>query len=611
MAINFLKEIQLTRVPLLRVLWITVISVLVSVLINFIVREVAGKVHSLDSFLIPALIPAVVAPLASIYLLHLLEKFQKIAEQNDQLKIKLNEHQEDLVIARLKAEHALDRLNDVASGGRVGLFRHNLLDDTWECNDIYRQFYGLPVSEFPEVTTALIDSRFDPKTKEAQLKERLDMRGEIEQKSHTRNLVLPDGTERQLITFVTSEYEKGQIVAMVGSAFDVTAERETQKQLTLANDQLTSLIERQRSLFAVIGHELRTPVASIEMLSNDADLSDTRKIELVKDISQGLLGVLEDLRTVIAPERVKEAQEVADYPSLVVKRALTPLAGLLQEKKIELHLELPSEQIECTFNAQALRQLVTNLVKNAAVHSGASHVWVKLTKVESIKGECQVELRIEDDGCGIPKPMVDKLFEAYSRGETEADGTGLGLFICSELAVALGGYIHFETSPMGGAAFVTLFSAKKASNVAVAESPLKGSSVISFEGKRILFAEDDKTLQMLTTKILEKAGAQVSVCNNGAEAMTAYADGAFDLVITDIMMPVMNGYQLVKALRKAGFVGPIIGATAAVVGSETDDLIASGADLTVPKPVSIDRLKSAFNQINACNAEGKVGTPLA
>ena len=112
----------------------------------------------------------------------------------------------------------------------------------------------------------------------------------------------------------------------------------------------------------------------------------------------------------------------------------------------------------------------------------------------------------------------------------------------------------------------------------------------ALEGMRILLAEDNKTIQMLTQKMLTKQGAQVEVCNNGAEALAAYESGSVDLVLSDIFMPVMNGYQFVAALREQGYEGQVIGLTAATIGEETDKMLAAGANAVLSKPVNIKEL---------------------
>ena len=109
-------------------------------------------------------------------------------------------------------------------------------------------------------------------------------------------------------------------------------------------------------------------------------------------------------------------------------------------------------------------------------------------------------------------------------------------------------------------------------------------------GLRVLYAEDQKTLQLLTATLLKKQGAQVTLANDGVMALELYQPGAFDFILTDIMMPNLDGYGLTKALRERGFDGKIIGLTAATIGLETDQLLIAGADATLSKPVDIKKL---------------------
>lgn len=107
---------------------------------------------------------------------------------------------------------------------------------------------------------------------------------------------------------------------------------------------------------------------------------------------------------------------------------------------------------------------------------------------------------------------------------------------------------------------------------------------------RVLYAEDQKTLQMLTTALLKKQGAQVVVANDGSEALALFETQDFDFVLTDIMMPNLDGYGLTQALRETGYRNKIIGLTAATIGLQTDQLLAAGADATLSKPVDINKL---------------------
>lgn len=358
-----------------------------------------------------------------------------------------------------------------------------------------------------------------------------------------------------------------------------------------ANEQLRIAAERQKEMFAVIGHELRTPVASIVMLVDDEDLEENQKLRLIKDTSVHLLSVLEDLRIVVAPERIKELIQVDENPAELVRRAVGPLQTYARENQKNLKLLLPQTEIGTfSFSAQAVRQLATNLVKNAIVHSVGDSVWVRLDVAPTATGVAKASLTVEDNGEGIPSDQIDQLFEPFTRGNTSADGTGLGLHIAKELSESINGSLRYEQSRHGGAAFIATFEMRERPKPSAGGEASNAPMLLS--GLRVLLAEDDRMLRMLTVKQLEKAGATVVAGEDGAKALEAYVEGEFDCVVTDIMMPKMDGYELSRALRSKGCKIPIIAVTAAVVGKETDDILVSGASGFIPKPFTLEKFSS-------------------
>lgn len=152
----------------------------------------------------------------------------------------------------------------------------------------------------------------------------------------------------------------------------------------------------------------------------------------------------------------------------------------------------------------------------------------------------------------------------------------------------MGGDIHYETSDQGGAEFVIDLV------VNLSDSGNKSSELVEnlLEGKRVLIAEDNSVIQMLTAKILKKQGATVVINSDGQQALEAYADGGFDLVMSDIFMPELDGYGLVKGLRERGYTGPIVGLTAATNGAETDLMLEAGADIVISKPIEVEKLQT-------------------
>ena len=387
----------------------------------------------------------------------------------------------------------------------------------------------------------------------------------------------------QLVTGTYYEKEGRTKLLLIRS--DVTEQQQALKVIQESK-------EKQRELFAVVGHELRTPVAAIDMLIND-DMADEEKLAAIKEITSNLLSVLEDMRTVVAPERAKQSSLAFADPTTVIKRAVSPLAPLIKEKGLDLSLSLAELGGQLYhFAEQPLRQLVTNLTKNAAVHSEGSKIYIH-SESKTIDGEDYLTLSVEDDGKGIPSHFVKSAFEPFSRGDSKADGTGLGLYIASELARELGGELNYTQSDLGGACFTFSCVMRKANPEAQAQAQAQ----VTLSGVKILFAEDEAMLRMLSEKMLTKQGAIVTCFENGQKALNGFDDASFDLVLTDLMMPELDGHGLVKAIRATGSQIPIIAVTAAVVGDETDSILAYGADAFISKPINPEKLKKVLGEI--------------
>ena len=398
-----------------------------------------------------------------------------------------------------------------------------------------------------------------------------------------------------LPTEYISAYAVGSLLEATVFSIVLAYRLRDQDQTAELLEQQRQTNERQKEMFAVIGHELRTPVASMAMVAKDSDTSDASARQHMDSISSNLLSVLEDLRVVVAPERALESKLEVGHPAKKVERAISPLKPMIEEAGFSLSLDLPAKgEKHYHLHAQPLRQLVTNLVKNAVVHSGGDRIQVELTLDETDATQTQVTLRIGDNGKGLTKAEQQHVFEAFSRGDTSSDGSGLGLFIVSQLVKKMDGSLSYETSELGGACFVVSFHMQVAEK---AQAQAQAQDILS--GLNILLAEDDSFLAQLTQKMLSAKGANVTVAENGQIALDAFqthvTTQAFDVVITDLMMPELDGHGLVKAIRESNTQLPIIAVTAAVIGQETDQLMAEGATAVLSKPIKVDELAEVLS----------------
>lgn len=344
--------------------------------------------------------------------------------------------------------------------------------------------------------------------------------------------------------------------------------------------------KQQQRLFAIIGHELRTPAAAMDMILNSQYLDK----EKLKETSQHLLTVLDDMRVVIHPQDAIKGKTITSSVYGVIHSAIAYQDRLLQESNLQVYLDASECSKErCSINAQLLRQISLNMIKNCALHSSASKMWISIKPLTDVP--FHYEVRFEDNGRGIPREHQAVLFNAFVRGETDADGTGLGLHLSRQFAQEqFKGELRYKDRVGGGACFILSMQL----NAPVIVEEEIDSEQNALQGKRVLLAEDNQLIRIMTKALLEQKEVLVDLAENGAEAFELSEQHHYDLVITDIFMPEMDGYELTQLLRKNGFKSPIFGISAATVGEEMTRLKQLGANEVISKPVDIDLLLNLF-----------------
>ena len=369
---------------------------------------------------------------------------------------------------------------------------------------------------------------------------------------------------------------------------EIGERKELEAQKEHAIEELNAKKVEQDKLFAIIGHELRTPAAALNMMleSGDCDANE------LLSASEHLISVLDDMRAVTQPSERIQGKVIESSLLAELQIAIAMQERLLSDHDINLHTDFSLEAEDlCAINAQLLRQIIINLMKNAVIHGCGKELWLAARPLPD--AECGYVITIEDDGRGVAVEDQVGLFDPFVRGKSDADGTGLGLHVSREFAREyLGGDLVFEERVEGGARFILTVSFQKA-----AASTEQHDVDIDLSGKRVLLAEDNQLIRQLTEKLLLKEGVVVDAVEDGLQAYQRIQNTTYDCLITDLFMPKMNGFELTKKARELGYSGPIIAISAAIIGSETDKALAMGVDTVLPKPVNMDQLKRCLVNI--------------
>ena len=406
-----------------------------------------------------------------------------------------------------------------------------------------------------------------------------------------------------------------RVERVLWSARDVTDRKRVETELASARATAEDSNKAKSEFLANMSHEIRTPLTAIlgyaDILRDDTTgtTSPAQRIELVDTIrgaGNHLLTIINDILDLSKIEAGKMTVESVetDLPSLL-REVGDLIRPRVESKGVALELNLATaipSRIMC--DPTRLRQILMNLAGNAAKFTEAGRVVITAACVTDPTGS-RIMFNVDDTGAGMTPEQASRLFEAFTQADTSVTrrygGTGLGLTICRRLAQLLGGEVRLvRTVPGAGSTFrleLPLLAVRAAElttdlSRAVEGTPPLSPSLTSLAG-RILLAEDGPDNQRLIAFHLRKAGASVDIAENGQVALRMLreaeaAQNGYDLLVSDMQMPEMDGYALARALRTQGWRGAIVALTAHAMAEDRTKCIDAGCDDYATKP--IDRI---------------------
>ena len=374
---------------------------------------------------------------------------------------------------------------------------------------------------------------------------------------------------------------QNECVGLIGFGRDITERKKHQEFLEKASRDKTTFI-------STISHELRTPLNGIVglsrmLLDENFNKEQTQYLKTIHMSAITLGNIFNDIVDLDKLDRrrlnlVNDCINVDDFMN-----DLQSLAYIqTEQKKLTLIFELQGELPKCiNSDGTRLRQVLWNLITNAVKFTEQGEVSIRCSSFVEQK-QTWLRFEVQDTGVGIPEDKLDKIFAMYYqvKGERHATGTGIGLAVSSKIVKAMNGLLTV-TSELGKGSIFTL------SIPITYATSLKADATFEVPTLSILLVEDIELNILVARALLEKQGHTVDVAMDGLQAIEKVENKQYELILMDIQLPDMNGYEVTKRLREAHSQLPPIVALTANIFSDSQQFMTKGLDDAIGKPLSL------------------------
>ncbi|WP_428898362.1 PAS domain S-box-containing protein [Parelusimicrobium proximum] len=435
-----------------------------------------------------------------------------------------------------------------------------------------------------------------------------------------------DNHEETLDSVRTPIYDSiGNIVGLLGFARNVTARvkieselRNTQINLEQAVNDANRANEHKGEFLARMSHEIRTPMNAIIGLTNivqnklgtdkcvaDSELDDIKiKMGQIESSSQHLLGLLNDILDI---SKIEAGKIELTEDSTDLNRLLSTVAAIIkprcEEKNINFDVRVDAfNPSSFTTDPLRLRQVLINLLGNAVKFTPElGSIVFAVNKLEHKDGKDLIRFSVKDNGIGIAKEALEQIFKPFEQGggmvSQKYGGTGLGLAISERIVALFGGHIEVVSELGKGSDFTFQIWLKEDEDTA-AETEVSEKNIENrFKGKKALLVDDVEINRMIVNALLEPTGIEIDEADDGEKAVEMFKnspEGTYDLILMDIQMPNMDGYEATSAIRKLDRKDAskvvIVALTANAFKEDIDKAAAHGMNDHITKPVEIERL---------------------
>ncbi|WP_299452219.1 PAS domain-containing protein [uncultured Microscilla sp.] len=403
-------------------------------------------------------------------------------------------------------------------------------------------------------------------------------------------------------------FEKNKAPYILGYSLDITARKRFERELITAKQKAEEAALAKEQFLSTMSHEIRTPMNAVigmthVLLENKPRVDQLENLKILKFSAQTLLSLINDILdfTKIDSGKVEFEEVLFDLPELI-ESIQKSFAFTAQEKNIRLRFStdtnIPHKVIG---DPVRLTQVLTNLMNNAIKFTLKGEVKLMLQFIAQNNRQVQVRFTVKDTGVGIPKEKQQIIFDRFTQANPETirkfGGTGLGLAIVKRLLELQDSQIHLESEENKGAKFYfDLKLDKYMPTLDKNKNTVDAATSNKASGGKILLVEDTKINQLVVAKFLKTWQLTIEYALNGVEAVEQAKNNHYDLILMDLQMPEMDGYEATRKIRllPAHKNTPIIALTASALVEERERAFESGVNDYLTKPFSPNEL---YNKI--------------
>jgi PAS domain S-box-containing protein len=414
-------------------------------------------------------------------------------------------------------------------------------------------------------------------------------------------ICIPDVSERS-----------GRLRGVITVLADITDQRSYEENLRVAKEAADTANAAKSAFLANMSHEIRTPLGAIlgysELLASQGIGASERLnyVNALKRNGELLSNIINDVLDLSKVEAGKLDFEKQEVP---IEEILTDITTLLHLQALEKGISLivsADGPIPATIQTDPLRlrQILMNIVGNALKFTERGSIEVKVKTVPGPDGKMLLAFVVTDTGPGITPEQAQKLFKPFSQADVSTTrkfgGTGLGLTLSKKLAAGLGGDLDLTASTPGhGSTFTITIDPGRTSKVlfqssrqALARSTRSAAPATSLriDGLRLLLVEDSPDNQIVVQRFLKMSGCEADLANHGREAIDKIQGKEYDVVLMDIQMPVMDGFEAIAEIRRLGYQMPVVALTAHALKEQRQECLEKGFTHHITKPVNRDAL---------------------